>query len=144
MSYMSAKRIKKTTLSTPRAAGSAGPQKTFEKNAFERFAHAALIHGTGILTLLVSVCFFAATYDSAQVKLTLLHMGGVLLLALWAALNIARKTNPFTRERLLFLLPVFAYLGWNTLACFFLPYKKVEAQDVCRCWVLGGHKQLCA
>lgn len=135
---MSAKRIKKTTLSAPRAAGSAGPQKTFGKNAFERFAHAALIHGTGILTLLVSVCFFAATYDSAQVKLTLLHMGGVLLLALWAALNIARKTNPFTRERLLFLLPVFAYLGWNTLAFLFFPYKMEAAEEFARFWLYGG------
>ncbi|MBO5010939.1 MAG: hypothetical protein J6C49_00585, partial [Elusimicrobiaceae bacterium] len=123
MSYMSAKRIKKTTLSAPCASAVDMPKKTTANNTFERFAHTALTHGTGILTLLVSVCFFTATYDSAQVKLTLLHMGGVLLLALWAALNIARKTNPFTRERLLFLLPVFAYLGWNTLAFLFFPYK---------------------
>ena len=135
---MSAKRIKKTTLSAPRASAVDRPKKTTANNTFERFAHTALTHGTGILTLLVSVCFFTATYDSAQVKLTLLHMGGVLLLALWAALNIARKTNPFTRERLLSLLPVFAYLGWNTLAFLFFPYKMEAAEEFARFWLYGG------
>ena len=77
---MSAKRIKKNTAKNNSATAAAPAQ-----NAFERFVRGALVHGTGILTLLVSLCFFTATYDSAQVKLTLLHAGGLMLLALWGA-----------------------------------------------------------
>lgn len=141
---MSAKRIKKTTLSAPRATVSARPQKTSAKNTFERFAHTALTHGTGILTLLVSVCFFTATYDSAQVKLTLLHMGGVLLLALWAALCLVRKKLPFTKQNFTFLLPVFAYLAWNTLSFLFFPYKMEAAEEFARFWLYGSLALLAA
>lgn len=143
---MSAKRIKKTV--SP-VAGRQTPvsirqQKTSAENAFERFAHAALIHGTGLLCLLVSVSFFTATYDSAQVKLTLLHMGGIMLLTLWAALNISRKTNPFTRDKLPFFLPIFAYLGWNTVAFLLFPYKMEAAEEFARFWLYGGLTLLAA
>ncbi len=132
MSYMSAKRIKKNAFNNRKTS------QTPAQNAFERFVRAALVHGTGILGVLVSVSFFTATYDSAQVKLTLLHMGAILLLALWTALNIARKTNPFTRQKLPFLLPVLAYLGWNTLAFLFFPYKMEAAEEFARFWLYGG------
>lgn len=130
MSYMSAKHTQKTS-STRR-------EKTSAKNAFERFMHGVLVHGTGLLGLLISVSFFTATYDSAQVKLTLLHLGGILLLALWAALNISRKTNPFTREKLPVLLPVLVYLGWNTLSFLCFPYKMEAAEEFARFWLYGG------
>lgn len=129
---MSAKRVKKQT------AGTALKTKTPETNAFARFVHNAIVHGTGILGLLVSISFFTATYDSAQVKLTLLHMGGLILLALWAALKTAQRQNPFTRQRLPFLLPVFAYLAWNTLSFCFLPYKMEAAEEFFRFWLYGG------
>lgn len=130
---MAVKRIKKTSLS-PRKQ----PVQTPATNAFERFAHNALVHGAGWLCLLISVSFFTATYDSAQVKLSLLHMGGILLLALWTALNVSRRASPFTRKNFLFLLPVFAYLGWNTLAFLFFPYKMEAAEEFFRFWLYGG------
>ena len=104
---MSAKRIKKQpTPIVPQAA-----------TAPANFLHAALVHVTGWMSVLISVCFFTATYDTAQVKLTLLHMGAIILLALWTALKIAQRKNPFSRQTILYLLPVLAYAGWNTL-CF--------------------------
>lgn len=134
---MSAKRTKKTA-AAPLRTPAARTQKTPVKNTFDRFAHAVLVHATGWMGLLISISFFTATYDSAQVKLTLLHCGGILLLALWAALNISRKTNPFTREKLPFLLPVLVYLGWNTLAFLCFPYKMEAAEEFARFWLYGG------
>lgn len=138
---MSAKRVKKNTAKLPAARH--GTQ-TPPQNTFERFVRNALVHGTGILCLLVSVSFFTATYDSAQVKLTLLHMGGIWLLALWAALCITRRKSPFTKQNFPFLLPVLAYLAWNTVSFLFSPYKIEAAEEFFRFWLYGGLTLLAA
>lgn len=102
------------------------------------FIHQALVHGTGLLGLLVSLCFFTATYDTAQVKLTLFHMGAVLLLSLWAAAKIALKQNPFSRERFPFLLPIFVYLGWQGFSYALAPYHLEAAEEFIRLFLYGG------
>lgn len=98
----------------------------------------------GWLCVLVSLSFFTATYDTAQVKLTLLQMGSVTLLALWAALKLAERKNPFTRQTCLFLLPVLAYLGWNTFSFLLAPYKWEAAEEFIRLWMYGGITLLAA
>ena len=107
------------------------------RNHVTDFLHQALVHTTGALGLLISISFFTATYDTAQVKLTLLHMGGLLLLVLWAALQITRRQSPFTKQNLPFLLPVFAYLGWNILCYIFAPYHLDGAEEFFRFLVYG-------
>ena len=108
------------------------------KNPAAGFLHRALVLTTGWLCLLVSISFFTATYDTAQVKLTLLHCGAVILLALWAALKISERKNPFTRARLPFLLPVLAYLGWNLFSFAWAPYKMEAAEEFIRLLMYGG------
>lgn len=100
--------------------------------AAENFLHRALVHATGALGLLISISFFTATYDTAQVKLTLLHMGGLLLAALWTALQIVRGKSPFTKHNFPFLLPLFAYLGWNVLCYVLAPYHLDAAEEFFR------------
>ena len=102
------------------------------------FLHKALVRGTGWLTLLVSVCFFTATYDSAQVKLTLLQIGATMLLTLWAALKITQRHNPFTRRTLPFLAPLLIYVGWMTLSFLCFPYKLEAAEEFLRLWLYGA------
>ena len=109
-------------------------QDTFSST---HFLHRALVHITGALGLLITLSFFTATYDTAQVKLTLLHMGGWLLVGLWAALKIAQRTSPFTRKNLPFLLPVFVYLGWNILCYVFAPYHAEAAEEFIRFLLYG-------
>lgn len=98
----------------------------------ESFLHKALVHVTGALGLLVSISFFTGTYDTAQVKLTLLHMGGFLLLALWSSLKILQRQNPFSRQNLPFLLPVFAYVLWNVICFVFAPLHAEAAEEFIR------------
>ena len=102
------------------------------------FLHRALVWGSGWLTLLVSVCFFTATYDSAQVKLTLLQVGATVLLTLWACLKITQRQNPFTRQNLLCLAPLLIYMGWMTLSFVCFPYKLEAAEEFVRLWLCGA------
>ena len=113
-------------------------QKTARPAAFAVFIRNILPVVTGWLCLLVSISFFTATYDTAQVKLTLLHNGAVVLLALWAALKLAERKNPFTRANLPWLLPFFVYIGWNALSFAFLPYKMEAAEEFIRLLMYGG------
>lgn len=138
---MSAKRTHKTNVSRP---GTQKKSDANQQNAFSRFVHTAITHLTGALCLLVSISFFTGTYDSAQVKLTLLHTGAVILLALWIAKLAAERKTPFTRKNLPLLLPVFAYLAWNTLSFLFLPYKMEAAEEFIRFWLYGGVTLLAA
>ncbi len=102
------------------------------------FLRQILPHTTGALVLLISTAFFTGTYDSAHVKLTLLQTGSVLLFALWACLKLTERKNPFTRKHLLFLLPLFVYLAWQTLSFVCFPYKLEAAEEFIRLWMYGG------
>ncbi|MCQ2410700.1 MAG: O-antigen ligase family protein [Elusimicrobiaceae bacterium] len=124
---MSKRNRKQQTVAIPAPAPSAA----------ENFLHRALVHVTGVLALLISISFFTATYDTAQVKLTLLHMGSLLLGALWGSLQITRRKNPFTRQNIPFLLPVFAYVGWNVLCYIFAPYHAEAAEEFIRFLLYG-------
>ncbi len=113
-------------------------------SSLETFTHRALIHGLGLLGLLITLCFFTATYDSAQVKLTLLQMGAITLIFLWGTVKMALKKNPFTKERLPFLLPVLIYIGWNLLCYTVAPYHLEAAEEFTRFMIYGAITLLAA
>ena len=125
----SAKKIRPSGAPTPAAA----PVRRAAS-----FLHKALVLVTGWLGLLVSISFFTATYDTAQVKLTLLHLGAVILFALWAGLKLSERKSPFTRQNFLFLLPVFAYLAWNVFSFALAPYRLEAAEEFIRLLMYGG------
>ncbi len=99
---------------------------------------------TGWLILLVSLCFFTATYDSAHVKLTLLHIGATLLLTLWTTLKITERQNPFTKTTWPFLAPLFIYGAWQTLSFLCFSYKLEAAEEFIRLLMYGGISVLVA
>ncbi len=105
--------------------------------AAEHFLHKVLVHVTGALGLLISISFFTATYDTAQVKLTLLHMGGLLLAALWASLQITRRKSFLTKQNLPVLLPILVYLAWNILCYIFAPLHTEAAEEFIRFLLYG-------
>lgn len=87
---------------------------------------------TGWLVLLVSVAFFTGTYDSAHVKLTLFQIGTVMLGALWGAKLLTARKNPFTRQNIMFFLPLLAYMAWQTFSFLCFPYKTAAAEEFIR------------
>lgn len=107
-------------------------------DACAAFIHRMLPNLMGWLVLLVSLSFFTATYDSAHVKLTLLHMGAIVLFTLWTALKIIERKNPFPRNTWPFLAPLFIYLAWQTLSFLCFPYKLEAAEEFIRLLMYGG------
>ncbi len=88
----------------------------------EDFAHKAVVWWLPVLYCLISSLFYLRTYDSAQVKITIMQMGGAVLLALWAARLIEAGRSAFNKADLLCLSPFLAYLLVGILSFWHAPY----------------------
>ncbi|OIO01117.1 MAG: hypothetical protein AUJ51_08805 [Elusimicrobia bacterium CG1_02_56_21] len=85
-----------------------------------------------LLYLLVSDTFYLRTYDSAQVKITLLQMGGIGMLGMWVSLLVLEGRRAFRREDFIFLAPFFAYLLYVIISFLSAPYKGPSVDDFVR------------
>ncbi len=96
------------------------------------FARKAIWWWLPLLYLLISDTFYLRTYDSAQVKITLLQMGGIGLLGMWVSLLILEGRRAFRREDFIFLAPFFAYLLYVLISFLHAPYKGPSVDDFVR------------
>ena len=85
-----------------------------------------------LLYLLISDSFYLRTYDSAQVKITLLQMGGFTLVGLWVSLLVLEGRKAFRKEDFVFLAPFFAYLVYVVISFCHAPYKGASVDDLVR------------
>jgi len=96
------------------------------------FARKAIWWGIPLLYLLISDSFYLRTYDSAQVKITLLQMGGFSLAGLWVSLLVLEGRKAFRKEDFVFLAPFFAYLIYVLISFCHAPYKGASVDDLVR------------
>ncbi len=111
------------------------PESEFEGMSFApgvSFARKAIWWWLPMLYLLISDTFYLRTYDSAQVKITLLQMGGIGLLGLWVSLLILEGKRAFRKEDFIFLAPFFAYLAYILISFASAPYKGPSVDDFVR------------
>ena len=88
----------------------------------ETYAHRAIVIWLPLLYLLISSLFFLRTYDSAQVKISMMQMGGVGLLTLWLVRLIVAGKHALNRDDLVCLAPFLAYLFWGVFSYVKSPY----------------------
>lgn len=91
-------------------------------NKIEKLLKATLY----ICMVAVPLMFYLMTYDSCQVKLTMLQIGGTIAAAGWFWLAL-RKGQ--LKKRLLWDLPVFLYLAWGIVSFIQSPYKSMSNVD---------------
>ncbi|GAB4033449.1 MAG: tetratricopeptide repeat protein [Elusimicrobiota bacterium] len=84
------------------------------------------------LYLLVSSSFYLRTYDSAQVKITLVQMGGITLLGLWLSLLFLEGKRAFRKDDFIFLSPFISYLAYVWISFLHAPYKGPSVDDLIR------------
>lgn len=96
------------------------------------FTRKVIIWWLPILYLLISDSFYLRTYDSAQVKITLVQMGGIALLALWGCLLTLEGKKAFKRDDFIFLAPFLAYLAYNIISFLHTPYTGPSVDDFVR------------
>jgi len=87
------------------------------------FGQKAIIWWMPLLYLLISDSFYLRTYDSAQVKITLVQMGGVCLFALWLCRLLDEGKNVFSKNDLVTLAPFMASFAYAVFSYIHAPYK---------------------
>ena len=92
------------------------------ENAAEMLAHRTIVWWLPILYLLISSLFYLRTYDSAQVKITVMQMGGLALLTMWGARLLQAGKNAFSKEDVVTLSPFLAFLLVGILSFLHAPY----------------------
>ncbi|MBI4678738.1 MAG: tetratricopeptide repeat protein [Elusimicrobia bacterium] len=88
----------------------------------EPFAHKVVIWWLPLLYLLISSAFYLRTYDSAQVKITLMQMGGLALATFWVIRLMEAGKSAFSKEDLVCLSPFLAYLLVGIFSFLHAPY----------------------
>ncbi|MFA5140296.1 MAG: O-antigen ligase family protein [Elusimicrobiota bacterium] len=86
------------------------------------FAQKAIVWWLPILYLLISDAFYLRTYDSAQVKITLVQMGGVCLFSLWICRLLDEGRGAFTKTDIVTLAPFLAYFAYGIFSFLHAPY----------------------
>lgn len=125
---MSKKRVsqKNTVVSSSHAASSAALP------AGGVFMRKALAWGCGLLGLLITASFFTGTYDTAQVKDTLLFSGGTALIFCWAALLVQEKRFFINRSNWVWYAPFLAFYGFTLASVLWAPYRTECWAEFCR------------
>lgn len=82
----------------------------------------AIIWWLPLLYLLISSSFFLRTYDSAQVKITLLQMGGICLVCFWLCRLIEDGRDAFSADDVACLAPFLAFLASGAISFIHSPY----------------------
>ncbi|MFI5360602.1 MAG: O-antigen ligase family protein [Elusimicrobiota bacterium] len=94
----------------------------FARPDAEAFAHKAIVLWLPMLYFLISSLFFLRTYDSAQVKITIMQMGGVGLLTLWLCRLTLAGRHALNKDDLVTLSPFLAYLIYGIFSYVHAPY----------------------
>ena len=95
-------------------------------------ARKAIFWWLPLLYFLVSDSFYLRTYDSAQVKITLVQMGGAVLLTLWLCLLVEEGFKAFRREDLVTLAPFLAFFASGIVSFLHAPYPGPSIDDFIR------------
>ena len=96
------------------------------------FTRKVLVWWIPILYLLIVNAFYLRTYDSAQVKITLVQMGGLAIMTMWGSLMMMSGRKSFKRTDFAFLAPFLIYLAYVVLSFINVPYKGPSIDDFVR------------
>ena len=86
------------------------------------FAHKVIVWWLPLLYCLISSLFYLRTYDSAQVKITVMQMGGLALLTMWVLRLVEEGLGALTKDDLVCLSPFLAFLAVGILSFSHAPY----------------------
>ncbi|MDR2426286.1 MAG: O-antigen ligase family protein [Endomicrobium sp.] len=89
-----------------------------------------ILYGIPVLYFLIAVGFYLKTYDSAQIKITLLHLGGLFLIAVWIIARIEKGKFGFFKKNFVFILPVLAFLVSGIISFAHSPFPYTSLNEV--------------
>jgi len=95
-------------------------------------------HFLPILYFTVSIAFYLRTYDSCQIKITLIHIGGAILLALWIIKLLEEYDSEYFKKYLVVLLPILLVILSNVVSHLRSPLKYASEMELIRKMIYFG------
>ncbi|MDD3065336.1 MAG: tetratricopeptide repeat protein [Endomicrobiaceae bacterium] len=98
-------------------------KKTFSK---------ILQYGVPLFYFLVAVSFYLGTYDSAQIKITIVQIGGIFLICSWLILKFEEDLFPTLRQNPVVAAPVLLFLVSGLISYLFSYFNYASLNEFSR------------
>ncbi|MDR0485419.1 MAG: O-antigen ligase family protein [Elusimicrobiota bacterium] len=90
-----------------------------------------LLYGFPIFYFMMAVSFYLVTYDSAQIKITILHVFGLFLIMNYLVLKIEQGADfAFLRKNFIFVLPILLFLLSGMFSFGISPFKDASLNEI--------------
>jgi len=98
------------------------------KKSFSKF----ISYGLPLFYLLVAVSFYLVTYDSAQIKITIVQIGGILLVTSWLILKFENGDFSKFRNHFFVFLPIILFFISGLVSLFISPFFQISLNEFIR------------
>jgi len=109
-----------------------------DSSFFQKVLKNIILYGLPILYFAIAVSFYLGTYDSAQIKITLLQCGGLFLLMSWLVLKVEQADLSFFKSNFIYLIPILLFLVSGFISFAGSPYKLVSFNEFIRRFIYVG------
>jgi putative inorganic carbon (HCO3(-)) transporter len=97
-----------------------------------------LFFGLPVFYFLMAISFYLGTYDSAQIKITIFHIGGLFLIMTWLLLKIEECSFSFFKNKFIYIFPVFLLLLSGVVSFSISPYKLASLNEFLKRFIYCG------
>ncbi|MDD3053959.1 MAG: O-antigen ligase family protein [Endomicrobiia bacterium] len=101
-------------------------------NIIKKVFSKIVLYGLPIFYLLVAVSFYLGTYDSAQIKITLVQIGGVFLIFSWLILKFEDDFFSTIQKNIVIVLPIILFLLSGLFSYFHSPFQLASLNEFLR------------
>ena len=101
-------------------------------NIIKKVSSKFILYGLPLFYFLVAVSFYLGTYDSAQIKITIVQMGGVALICSWLIYKLESDFFYNLKKHILVILPIILFLLSGIVSYFHSPYPLASLNELLR------------
>ncbi|MBR3654373.1 MAG: O-antigen ligase family protein [Elusimicrobia bacterium] len=101
-------------------------------NIIKKVSSKFILYGLPLFYFLVAVSFYLGTYDSAQIKITIVQIGGVALLCSWLIYKFEGDFFNNFRKNIIVLLPIILFLLSGLISFLHSPFPLASLNEFIR------------
>ena len=91
-----------------------------------------ILYGLPLFYLLVAVSFYLVTYDSAQIKITIVQIGGILFASFWLMLKLETGSFDKFKNHFFVYLPIILFFISGLVSLYISPFFQISLNEFFR------------
>ena len=93
-------------------------------NIIKQVSSKFILYGLPIFYFLVAVSFYLGSYDSAQIKITIVQIGGIALICSWLIYKFETNFVYNFKKNLIVFFPILLFLLSGVFSYFHSPFQE--------------------